>query len=49
MPSRLWRLVFTKIGNRILRQKAAANQLSKQELLAQPYAKVESAIELRGR
>ena len=38
MPFKLWRWLFTTIGNRILRQRAAANRVNEEELFAQPYA-----------
>ena len=46
MPFRLWRWLFIKLTNRILRQTAAANQVGDEERFAQPYAEVGSAIDL---
>ncbi len=43
MPFRLWRWLFIKLGNRMFRQIAAANQVGDEERFAQPYAEVGSA------
>ncbi len=40
MPFRLWRWLFIKLTNRMLRQMAAANQVGDEERFAQPYAEV---------
>lgn len=45
MPFRLWQWLGVKLGNRIFRQWAAANQVGEKELFAQPYAEVGSAID----
>ncbi len=42
MPFRLWRWLYIKLANRIVRQWAAANQVSEEERFAQPYAGVGS-------
>ncbi len=44
MPFRLWRWLYIKLANRIVRQWAAANQVGEEERFAQPYAEVGSAI-----
>ena len=46
MPFRLWRWLFIKMANQHWRPLAAVNQVSKEELLAKPYAEVGSAIDL---
>ncbi len=45
MPFRLWRWLYIKLVNRIIRQMAAANQVGEKERFAQPYAEVGSAID----
>ena len=46
MPFRLWRWLFVKLTNWMLRQFAAANQVGESERFAQPYSEVGSAIDL---
>ena len=46
MPSSLWRWLFIKIANQRWRSIAKVNQVGGEELWAQPYAEVGSAIEL---
>lgn len=43
MPFRLWRWLFIKMSKQHWRQRAAVNQVGEEELLAQPYAEVESS------
>lgn len=46
MPFSLWRWLFIKIANQRWRSIAKVNQVGGEELLAQPYAEVGSAIDL---
>ena len=46
MPSSLWRWLFIKIANQRWRSIGKVNQVGGEELLAQPYAEVGSAIDL---
>ncbi len=45
IPFRLWRWLYIKVANRLMRQWAAANQVDDSERFAQPYAEVASAID----